>query len=721
MTTTRGRLSLALGLGLLAWPLCKLADASSWPYFRKDEAKTGYSQEEAAPPLSLRWTFDAGAAIYSSPVVAYGRVYVGARDKKLYCLDAFTGALLWSFTAEDWIDATPAVADGRVFVASRDGNLYAFDALTGALQWSYKTSSRDVASAVFYAGEVYAATGNPKRLLYVLDARTGAFHRSVTLSQFTASSPVLDKNAGLVYLGTNDGRYGAWNTTLTPKWPAPVQTKGNISFATPSLSGGKLLAAPGDDDYTLHAYNPASGAQVWASPALSLASAQVTSVAVSTDTVYVGAGQSPYTLYALSLSAGSIKWSLPLGDANVNGLASSPAVANDIIYVVSPLGELLAVSAAGSELARINLGMGGPGVSSPAVANGWVYAAAQGRVFGFQASRAWAISGPDPIFDVPTGVVTVTGTVVTPQLSSYRVDFGSGTSPAQWTVLAVGTQTVTEGALATWDTSNLADGDYTLRLSVQETAASGLATESRSVFNLAQIMTASVDPTTLTTLSLPDGTEVEIPAGALTGADTLSAKRVSSGLPPAIAPADVSATGIVREFKLASDPHPKFAKPVTLKIPYGAYQPKVENNLRMYYFDDSAGAWKIVNTSVVNKAEKRVWAKTDHFTLFQVFEFKPNGTLLVDAQVYVYPNPARGETATFKFMLGDTCDVTVRVFDVTGALVAEMTKLGNPAGLVSTIDWNIGGKASGVYIYRVEAKTSAGKTESVIKKMAIIH
>jgi len=76
----------------------------------------------------LIWSYQTWADIYSSPAVAYGRVYVGGQDNCVHCLDAETGSLLWSYTTGGRVDSSPAVAYGKVFVGSNDHNIYCLDA-----------------------------------------------------------------------------------------------------------------------------------------------------------------------------------------------------------------------------------------------------------------------------------------------------------------------------------------------------------------------------------------------------------------------------------------------------------------------------------------------------------------------------------------------------------------------------------------------------------------
>lgn len=712
------RLRAALaGLLLLGEPV----HAGNWPHFRKDPERKGYSNEQTAPPLALRWQYSTGGAVLSSPVVAYNRVFVGSRSNSVYCLDAYTGAVIWSYATGNWVDATPAVSDGRVFVPSRDGKLYAFDAMTGSLLWSYTTGSTDQSSPAAYGGEVFAATGHPNKKLLVIDAKTGLVKRQAALSQFTASSPVLDTATGRLYIGTNDGRYTAFNSDMSSLWANPVQTRGGIQLATPALYKGKLLALPGDDDWRTHAYDSGQGFEVWTSTTLCSSANQATSVSVTLDTAYAGSNCGNYSLYAMSLSSGGIKWKVPMGTAGNLGVASSPALANDMAYVLSPSGELYGVQTSTGGV-QVKVALSGQGTSSPAVANGWVYAATMnGIIYGFESERTAVISSPDPALDSASGIVTIKGSVLNPALDRYRVEFGTGTNPASWTLLAESTAAVRRGSLGSWDTRETPDGIYTLRLSVTETASSGFSSESLVPVAIAQLSTSAIDAAVGGTITLSDGTELVVPAGALPAGDTLTVRRLFSGYATSGLPQAVVATGIVREFKVASTPRPKFLKPVTLKIPYHTFTPNKEENLRLFYYDDEKAKWMIVNTGQVRPSQKKIWAEVDHFTNFQVMEFVPSDTLLEETAVYAYPNPASGDSVTFKFQLGDTSDVDIRVFDVSGALVAKLSRDGNLGGTIQTIVWDISGKASGVYLFHVEAKTASGKKTSVKKKLAIIH
>jgi outer membrane protein assembly factor BamB len=75
------RLALAAVLALLVYGP---ADAAGWPVFRGTPDLAGIARSPLAPPLKRLWLFKTGDAIRSSPVIAQGKVFVGADDGCVY-------------------------------------------------------------------------------------------------------------------------------------------------------------------------------------------------------------------------------------------------------------------------------------------------------------------------------------------------------------------------------------------------------------------------------------------------------------------------------------------------------------------------------------------------------------------------------------------------------------------------------------------------------------
>jgi outer membrane protein assembly factor BamB len=112
------------------WSLWLGRGDTTSPVVAGDTMYLGWNNKLLAIDLQshkVRWEFETGGAVRSSPAVAGPVVFVGSEDGKLYAVDAATGAKLWDFLTGDKITSSPAVVNGVVYVGSHDGNLYAIE------------------------------------------------------------------------------------------------------------------------------------------------------------------------------------------------------------------------------------------------------------------------------------------------------------------------------------------------------------------------------------------------------------------------------------------------------------------------------------------------------------------------------------------------------------------------------------------------------------------
>jgi outer membrane protein assembly factor BamB len=359
-----------------------------WPTFHYSPARTGFNRAEHTigtgnvASLKLAFTAATGALIgYSSPAVVNGVVYIGSEDKKLYAFSATgkTGCSgtpktcqpLWASTpAGDIIVSSPTVANSFVYVGSHDHHLYVFD-----------------------AGGSTGCTGAPKVCEPVWTA-------DVSPGGITGSPLVVD---GIVYVSTGaDGLFafdaagttncsGGTPRTCQPLWTA---TGGGGAIVSPSLWNHKLYVPA--SDHTIHVYDASGVANCDGTPKTcqplwtTAPAGDSLSGAVSVSNGMVFVGSMDDHVYAFDARgqtrcAGTPKTCEPLWLARPDSavMASSPAVANGVVYIGAEDGALHAYDAAG------NVGCsGGPPkfctdlwigatngliVSSPAVANGVVY------------------------------------------------------------------------------------------------------------------------------------------------------------------------------------------------------------------------------------------------------------------------------------------------------------------------------------------------------------
>jgi outer membrane protein assembly factor BamB len=105
---------------------------------------------------------------YSTPAVAFGRVYSGNNDHRVYSFEADDGDLAWSHSTGGYVYSGPTVADTpntgpTVYIGSVDGNLYALDAKNGETRWSRGVGGPVISSPSAVGNIVYASSYSPKQ------------------------------------------------------------------------------------------------------------------------------------------------------------------------------------------------------------------------------------------------------------------------------------------------------------------------------------------------------------------------------------------------------------------------------------------------------------------------------------------------------------------------------------------------------------------------------
>jgi outer membrane protein assembly factor BamB len=313
-----------------------------------------------ASPAKIPWEFQTTSAIFSSPAVVDGVVYVGSLDNSVYALDSHSGPALWQFTTGGGILSSPAVANGVVYIGSEDTNLYAIDAKTGRERWRFPTGAAVSSSPAVVDGVVYV--GGMDTYIYAINAESGEEIWKVRVGQAFSSPAVVD---GVVYIGAAQTLYALDAKTGEEKWRA--QTGGPVE-SSPSIAGESVFI--GNDAGTVLAVDRETGTELWRFQAQD---AVLSSPAVANGMVYFGSNDQ--YVYALDAATGRQVWSYQTGDQ----ITSSPAVADGVVFIGSFDGYIYGLDAAtGAERWRYQAG---PILSSPSVVGDVVYfGSADGRL-----------------------------------------------------------------------------------------------------------------------------------------------------------------------------------------------------------------------------------------------------------------------------------------------------------------------------------------------------
>ena len=97
------------------------------------------------------YTTPTGGAVASSPALALGSkaLFFGSNDRYLYALNIVTVMLFWSKLTGGQISSSPAVADSRVFIGAKDAKVYALGIIIPSL-----SSTLTASPAILRSGSV---------------------------------------------------------------------------------------------------------------------------------------------------------------------------------------------------------------------------------------------------------------------------------------------------------------------------------------------------------------------------------------------------------------------------------------------------------------------------------------------------------------------------------------------------------------------------------------
>ncbi len=347
--------------GVPSKPIADEPSAHSWPTFRGNMRRSGRaldSVDTSHGPLGsdTLWTYvddtPALGDFSSSPALVNGRVYIGSAQATVfssfgvvYCLDATDGQEIWQFRTEQAVFSSPAVEQGLVFIGEglhRDvgSRLHCLDAGSGDLIWDFPTASHVESSPTVADGKVIFGAGEDG--VYCLSTGTGelVWHFE---GVHVDSSPAVVQDVVVVGAGyEGQGVHVLDLETGDPRWAYPTDYP---VWGSPSVLDDRVYVGVGNGNFMRSADEPygavlcvdiRSQREVWTRE---LQDSVLTAPAVTNGRVYVGSRDGG--LYCLRASDGKELWRYEAGTA----VLSSPAVLGNVVYGTSEAGDVFALDA----------------------------------------------------------------------------------------------------------------------------------------------------------------------------------------------------------------------------------------------------------------------------------------------------------------------------------------------------------------------------------------
>ena len=193
-----------------------------------------------------RWVYprlgSLGGSVIGGTIVSQGKVYFASSDGKVYALDAAEGYREkgWLFEAGDKIWSTPAISGDTIYIGSFDKKLYALNTADGSKKWEFETEGAIVVTPLVHNNTVYI--GSFDRSLYALDAADGSLRWEFMAENWFWAKPVVYNDT--VYAACLDGKVYALDAVSGNK--LVEFDLGSPVSSSPILVGESIVVATHD-------------------------------------------------------------------------------------------------------------------------------------------------------------------------------------------------------------------------------------------------------------------------------------------------------------------------------------------------------------------------------------------------------------------------------------------------------------------------------------------
>jgi|GEM_PF-336948 len=285
------------------------------------------------------WSATEGGSIVRTTLIG-DKLYWGSFDGYVYALDIERRKLLWKTKFDAMIDSSPVCSGGLLYIGDREGNLYCIEASSGKITWRYRMGGAMAGYAGVRNGMVYTSCQDSN--FYAFDSETGKVIWKFRTGDEMCSTPGFHGNH--VLFGSFDGyAYCADAKTGEEIWR--FKTGGEVFDPVHLTINEGIVFIPSFDSY-LYALDAGTGEEIWKARLGNYGVAM--SPTIANDRMYIGARDGNF--YCLDMDGREI-WRFRTG-----GVIESKAVVKEgRIYFGSEDGNLYCLDLKGKEIWRFRV------------------------------------------------------------------------------------------------------------------------------------------------------------------------------------------------------------------------------------------------------------------------------------------------------------------------------------------------------------------------------
>ena len=197
---------------------------------------------------NVRWMFETGGEVWSSPSYNGNEIFIGSDDGFLYCLD-IDGRLLWKTKLNGKIrSSSPCLSSDEekegssVFIGTSNGGMFCLNQSTGTINWSKEISKPVMASPATTKDKVFFAASDKR--IYCFRVKDGSRMWDFETGDKIWSSPSVSEYDSIMFFGSLDSHiYGIDINTGQQTWKFPTM---NIVDASAAIASNMMFIGSRD-------------------------------------------------------------------------------------------------------------------------------------------------------------------------------------------------------------------------------------------------------------------------------------------------------------------------------------------------------------------------------------------------------------------------------------------------------------------------------------------
>ena len=232
------------------------------------------------------WCYEIPSNVFSSPcLVDDMTVVVGSMNKVIYAIEEYSGNVRWMFETGGEVWSSPSYNGNEIFIGSDDGFLYCLD-IDGRLLWKTKLNGKVRSSSPCLSSDeekegssVFIGTSNGG--MFCLNQSTGTINWSKEISKPVMASPATTKDK--VFFAASDKRIYCFRVKDGSRmWDFET---GDKIWSSPSVSEYDSIMFFGSLDSHIYGIDINTGQQTWKFPTMNIVDA---SAAIASNMIFIG-------------------------------------------------------------------------------------------------------------------------------------------------------------------------------------------------------------------------------------------------------------------------------------------------------------------------------------------------------------------------------------------------------------------------------------------------